>query len=43
MKVSDIIVNIMKIMWKDFKKLVKIVSAIYKKALKVQILIEVAA
>ena len=29
-------------MWKDFKKFVRVVSEIYKKALKVQILNEVA-
>ena len=42
MKVSDIIIYIMKIMWRDFKKFVQVVSEIYKKALKVQILNEVA-
>ena len=41
-KVSDIIIYIMKIIWKDFKKFVRVVSEIYKKALKVQILNEVA-
>ena len=38
MKVSVIIIYIMKIMWRDFK----VVSEICKKALKVQILNEVA-
>ena len=33
-KVSDIIIYIMKTMWKDFKKFVRVVSEIYKKALK---------
>ena len=42
MKVSDIIIYIMKIMWRDFKKFVRVVLEIYKKALKVQILNEVA-
>ena len=42
MKVSDIIIYIMKIMWRDLKKFVRVVSEIYKKALKVQILNEVA-
>ena len=42
MKVSDIIVYIMKIMLGDFKKFVRVVSEIYKKVLKVQILNEVA-
>ena len=43
MKVSDIIIYIMKIMWRDFlKKIVRVVSAIYKKALKDQILNEIA-
>ena len=44
MKVSDIIIYIMKIMWRDLKKkkLVLVVSEIYKKAQKVQILNEVA-
>ena len=43
MKVSDLIKYIMKIMWGDFKKkFVRVVSDIYKKALKVQILNEVA-
>ena len=32
----------MKIMWSDFKKFVRVVSEIYKKALKVHILNEVA-
>ena len=41
-KVSDIIIYIMKIIWKDLKKFVRVVSEIYKKALKVQILNEVA-
>ena len=41
-KVSDIIIYIMKIMWGDFKKFLRVVSEIYKKALKVQILNEVA-
>ena len=43
MKVSDIIVNIIKIMRRDLKKkIVRVVSEIYKKPLKVQILNEVA-
>ena len=43
MKVSDIIMYIMKIMWRNLKtKFVLVVSEIYKKALKVQILNEVA-
>ena len=42
MKVSDIFIYIMKIMWRDFKKFVRVVSEIYKIALKVQILNEVA-
>ena len=42
MKVSDIIIYIMKIMWTDFKKFVRVVSQVYKKALKVQVLSEVA-
>ena len=44
MKVSDIIIYIVKIMWRDLKKkkFVQIVSGIYKKAQKVQILNEVA-
>ena len=43
MKVSDIIIYIMKIMWRDLKKkMVLVVSEIYKKAQKVQILNEVA-
>ena len=42
MKVSDIIIYIMKIMWRDFQKIRWVVSEIYKKALKVQILNEVA-
>ena len=44
MKVSDIIIYIikMKIMRRDLKKIVRVVSEIYKKALKVQILNEVA-
>ena len=36
MKVSDIIIYIMKIMWSDLKNIVWVVSEIYKKALKVQ-------
>ena len=32
----------MNIMWRDFKKIVRVVSEIYRKALKVQILNEVA-
>ena len=43
MKVSDIIIYIMKIIWRDLKKkLDGVVSEIYKNALKVQILNEVA-
>ena len=42
MKVSDIIMYIMKIMWRDLKKFVRVVSEIYKKVLKVQILNEAA-
>ena len=42
MKVSDIFVYIMKIMWRDFKKFVRVVLEIYKKALKVHIMNEVA-
>ena len=42
MKVSDIIIYIMKIMWRDFKRFIRVVSEIYKKALKVQISNEVA-
>ena len=43
MKVSDIIIYIMKIMWRNLKKkFVLVVSEIYKKALKVQIFNEVA-
>ena len=42
MKVSDIFIYIMKIMWRDLKKIVRVVSEIYKIALKVQILNEVA-
>ena len=41
-KVSDIMIYIMKIMLRDLKKIVLVVSEIYKKALKVQILNEVA-
>ena len=41
MKVSDTIIYIMKIMRRDLKKFVRVVSEIYKKALKVQILNEV--
>ena len=41
-KVSDIIIYIMKIMREDLKKIVRVVSEIYKKARKVQILNEVA-
>ena len=41
-KVSDIIIYIMKIMWRDLKKFVRVVSEIYKKVLKIQILNEVA-
>ena len=40
MKVSDIIIYIMEIMWRDLKKFVQVVLEIYKKALKVQILNE---
>ena len=43
MKVSDIFIYIMKIMWGEIlKKFVRVVSEIYKKELKVQILNEVA-
>ena len=42
MKVSDIIIYIMTIMWRDLKKIVRVFSEIYKIALKVQILNEVA-
>ena len=43
MKVSDLIKYITKIMWRDLKKkFFRVVSDIYKKALKVQILNEVA-
>ena len=42
MKVSDIITYIVKIKWRDLKKFVRVVSEIYKKALNVQILNEVA-
>ena len=42
MKVSEFSVYIMKIMWRDFKKLVRVVLEIYKKALKVHILNDVA-
>ena len=43
MKVSDLIIYIMKIMWRDFlKEFIWVVSEIYKKGLKVQILNEVA-
>ena len=44
MKVSEIIIYIMKIMWRDFSttEFVRVVSEVYKKALKVQILNEVA-
>ena len=42
MKVSDIIIYIMKIMWRDLKKFVRVVSKMYKKAPKVQIFNEVA-
>ena len=43
MKVSDLIIYIMNIMWRDLKKkFVSVISEIYKKALKVQILNEVA-
>ena len=41
MKVSDTIIYIMKIMRRDLKKFVRVVSEIYKKVLKVQILNEV--
>ena len=41
MKVSDTIIYIMKIMRRDIKKFVRVVSEIYKKVLKVQILNEV--
>ena len=41
MKVSEFFVYIMKIIWRDFKKLVQVVLEIYKKALKVHILNEV--
>ena len=42
MKVSDTIIYIMKIMWRDLKKFIQVVSKKYKKAMKVQILNEVA-
>ena len=43
MKVSDLIIYIIKIMWRDLNKnSFGVVSEIYKKALKVQILNEVA-
>ena len=42
MKVSDIIIYIMTIMWRDLKKIVRVFSELYKIALKVQILNEVA-
>ena len=43
MKASNIIIYIMKIMWRDLKKkFVRVVSEIYKKAIQVQILNEVA-
>ena len=42
MKVSDIIIYIMTIMWRDLKKIVRVFSEIYKIVLKVQILNEVA-
>ena len=43
MNVSDIIIYIMKIMWRDVKKkMVRVVSETYIKALKVLILNEVA-
>ena len=43
MKVSDLIIYIMKIMWRDFlKEFIWVVSEIYKKGLKVQILNEIA-
>ena len=42
MKVSEFSVYIMKIMWRDFNKLVRVVLEIYKKALKVHILNDVA-
>ena len=42
MKVSDIIIYIAKIMWRGLQKFVQVVSEMYKKALKVQILNEVA-
>ena len=42
MKVSDINIYIMKIMWRYLKKFVRVVSEINKTALKVQILNEVA-
>ena len=43
MKVSDLIIYIMEIMWRDFEKdSFWVVSEIYKKELKVQILNEVA-
>ena len=42
MKVSDIIIYIMTIMWRDLKKIVPVFSEIYKIALKLQILNEVA-
>ena len=42
MKVSHLIIYIMRIMGRDFKKFVRVVSETNKKALKVQILNEVA-
>ena len=42
MKVSDLIIYIMKVIRKDFKKIVRVVLEIYKKALEFQILNEVA-
>ena len=42
MKVSDFIIHIIKMMWRDLKKFVRVVSEIYKIAPKVQFLNEVA-
>ena len=42
MKVTDIIIHIMKIMWRDLKQIVQVVWEIYKNALKVEIFNEVS-
>ena len=42
MKVSDFIIHIIKMMCRDLKKFVRVVSEIYKNARKVQFLNEVA-